>query len=274
MAVPNPNQQAARFVKDDGPESTATWLEAVDTAPTIDPDVLFRIRFALVVLAGGGKTTGYQLQRKLNAGGAWGNVSAASTVVRSAASANLSEGANTSRRLLTGYTYESPNHEIDMVDGVTASLKLPYNHGVDVEYAAIARSEDLAVGDDVFLRLIDTTDSAVMTGAFWAAHFIVGGALTAHLTETLTFSDAMGGSSEETVLAESLGLVDQVSIYRPPDRFLTLHETLTFSDYYGPSDLPPWSAETRVQRHYWALTATEPHYNAEVRTVREVTPLE
>jgi hypothetical protein len=273
MAVPNPTQQAWRFISDDGPEPTATPLAAADTAPTINSGVLFRIRFALIMDTWGGKTTGYQLQRKLNAG-AWANVDAASTVVRATASANLSEGGNTSRRLVAGYTYESPNHQIDMVDGVTASLKLVYNHCVDVECAVLARSADVAAGDTVWLRLLDTKDGDVMGGAFTDASFTVGGSLTAHLTETLTFSDALGGSSDETVLSESLGLLDHFSAYRPPDRFLTLHETLTFSDYWGPSAVPPWSSETRILRHYWALTAIEPHYHVEVRIVPEVTATE
>src|SRR6476469_7479822 len=95
-------QAAFRIRNDDGSETTATWKAAQNVNTAITVDTNFRVRF----LMQNSGTTGSnnlvaQLEYSLN-GGAYTNVNASSTVVRSSASPNVTDAANITQQLTGG----------------------------------------------------------------------------------------------------------------------------------------------------------------------------
>ena len=102
---------------DNGNETAATWKELADTNWTQKVDENFRVRFVVQETAGvsaADKT--FQLEYNRNGGG-WNDVNAASSVVRSWASPNVADGANTTQQVGSG-TFVTPNAGFDEVDGL------------------------------------------------------------------------------------------------------------------------------------------------------------
>src|SRR6478735_5493986 len=148
-------QAAFRLRNDDGNETTATWKAAQNSNVTQQCDTNLRVRF---LMQNTGTTASNnlvaQLEVSLNAG-AYANVSASSTVVRSSASPNVTDAANITQQLtggtgtfigLTGY---------DEVDGAAggASLDIPASGNFEVEYSVQIRSADVANGDIIHLKV-------------------------------------------------------------------------------------------------------------------------
>lgn len=155
------DQRHARFYADDGAINAATAIAAEDA--DIDSDDLAldtNVRLRIVVSETGAGTLGLagdscQLQYRLN-GGSWTVVDGSSSVVRSSASPNVTDGANLTR-LLTQFssnafvdgTYDEVNGRCGS-DGVSPA----WNNATDVEceWCVQFRGADLSPGDVVELR--------------------------------------------------------------------------------------------------------------------------
>lgn len=154
-------QDAFRGRNDDGNETTATykgsgadnenWSQAVD--------VNFRIRFHVQVTnacAAANKT--FQLQYALDTGsgyGAYTSVNASSSVVRSSASPNLADAANTTDQMTAGSGTFIGLTAFDEVDGLCggSTLDIPASGHTEVEFCCQIRSADVANGNTIKLRV-------------------------------------------------------------------------------------------------------------------------
>ena len=101
---PTWEQVSFRGRNDDGSETTATFIAALNTNWTQDSGALFRIRFDILEDAGGAvNNKPFKLQYNLASGG-WNDVDAASSVVQSLASDNLTDAEDTTQQLGGGGT--------------------------------------------------------------------------------------------------------------------------------------------------------------------------
>ena len=156
------NQQSFRARNDDGSESAATWIAAVNTNWTQAVDANFRIRFLVQETNGGSSNNASpQLQYNLNSGG-WNNVTASSTVVRSSASTQFADDDNTTQQVGSG-TFITPNSGMDEDNGLAgenSDIDFAGNDEVEVEYCVQIRSADVADADTIQLRVIDGATAA------------------------------------------------------------------------------------------------------------------
>ena len=157
------DQTSFRGVNDDGSESASTFKAAVNTNFNQLQDENFRIRFLIQEdddLEDLDMT--FQLQYNLNAGG-WNNVTAGSSVVRSAASTNFADGATTTQRIGAG-TFIGTNNGMDEVDGIAGGAGMDFtttiNQETEVEFCAQIRSADTTTGDTIQLRVINGKTSS------------------------------------------------------------------------------------------------------------------
>lgn len=152
------NQKAFRGRNDDGNETTATWQANQNVAWLQNVDVNFRVRLEVQETAGCAKTnfTTIQLQYNL-AGAGWVNVTATSNVVRSSASPNLADGANTTDQLTVGTGTFVGGGGFDEVNGIAGNTNMDISASghFEVEYCCQLRSADVVAGQVVELRVTD-----------------------------------------------------------------------------------------------------------------------
>jgi hypothetical protein len=109
------------------------------------------VRFEVEEDAGGEAVAGGQLEYDLNTSGSWLSVNASSSVVRSAASSHVADGAATAN-LLTAGAGAFVAGSFDEVDGDCADVNLTSQH-TEFEYCVQIRSADVAGGNTVRLRV-------------------------------------------------------------------------------------------------------------------------
>jgi hypothetical protein len=110
------DQDSFRARNDNGSETASTWSAAADTDWTQMVDKNFRLRFQVQENAGvadTGKT--FQLEYNRNGGG-WNDVTGSSFVIKASATANVSDGVDTTQQLGSG-TYIGTNAGFDETDG-------------------------------------------------------------------------------------------------------------------------------------------------------------
>lgn len=153
MAV-NLRQVAFRGRNDDGSETTATWIDALNTDFTHDVDVTFRIRF-LIDEIGGTQEKDHKPQLQYNHNGAgWVDANAASPSVidPSVLSSFYADDDDTTQQLGSG-TFISPNeamHEgVDLHGGKLMDMN---SNECEVEWAISIILADVADGDTIQLR--------------------------------------------------------------------------------------------------------------------------
>ena len=142
---------------DDGTESGSVIIGSVNTNPTLDVDTIYQVRFGLEETSGNiSKNTTAQLEYNLNGAG-WNDVNAASLVVQSAPSANLTDGDDTTQRI-TSFTFDTTNEGVDEVNGLagggTADIT---NTGFEVLYSIQILSGDVVHNDSIQLRIVRQT---------------------------------------------------------------------------------------------------------------------
>lgn len=164
-----------------------------------DLDANYRCRLRVRETAGGNPGGhSFQLEYRLN-GGTWTTVNATSSVVRSSASPNVTDGAATADNELTGGagTGVFDVGWFDEVDGLSASINMSANDWTDVEYCFQFRSADISDSDTVDLRVTDS-----------------GSALD-------TYTDAETPGTSWTITAAAGSLVvprhRQVAVHAPPE---------------------------------------------------------
>jgi len=146
-------QTTFRGRNDDGTETTATWkaIAGADWTQLVDEN--FRVRFNVAAaVANPTQNTAFKLRYSLN-GGAYTDVTAASSVVRAVASPNIADGVATTEQLAGANTFMAGT--IDEVDGTAAGFTAApaFPRDTEVEYCAQIRSADVAAGDTINLRL-------------------------------------------------------------------------------------------------------------------------
>lgn len=168
--MPNQFDEAHQRLYNDGTESGSVGYTVEDqtvvTLPASALDVVFQWRAQVRytgTTVGGTDTLNGQLQYRKN-GGAWTTVNGASSNVRSAATASIADGANTTRRLTdySGQTFDG-TAQFDEVDGSVAGVLLRVadpgvpNLSIYTEclFSIVFRSADLAHGDTIQLRVTD-----------------------------------------------------------------------------------------------------------------------
>lgn len=150
-------QYGFRARNDDGTLVTASWIAGANESWSQALDTRFRIRFVMQEIAGVVKpepSPRWQLQRRVN-GGAWANVDAASTAVRTSLSGFVADGTRTNEILFLGYG-DYRQGEFDEGNGRTGGWSGNYYMGGDhseEEYSIILRSVDITLADLVELRI-------------------------------------------------------------------------------------------------------------------------
>lgn len=151
------NQSQLRFGNDDGSETTQTFKAAVNTNITFgssDLDVNFLFRVESTDISGIGAVLTAQLNYSKN-GGAYTNVNASSSVVRSSNSPNITDNTATTKRLGGVSTFVAGN--FDSVDGLCSSVTLGANNETENLFCVQVRSVDVINGDTIDFRLTNGT---------------------------------------------------------------------------------------------------------------------
>ena len=167
VLAPAYEQDSFRGRNDDGSESAATWIAAINTDWTQNPDENFRVRFLVEETADAvDLDVTFQLQYNKNSGG-WNDVNAASTNVRSSASPNVVDGADTTKQMGGPGTFLTNNDGFDEVDGLAGGAVLDFsatiNEEVEVEFCIQIRTAETAPGDTIELRAIRAPSAAFAT---------------------------------------------------------------------------------------------------------------
>ena len=154
-------QVAFRGHKDDGNETTATWAANQNTNWTQLVDTNFRPRFLIEETGGGNDLLGFKLQYNLAAAG-WNDVNASSSVVRSSASANFADLADTTSQLTGGTgTFLADNDGMDEVDGAQPYKGSWASKKWEVEFCVQIRSADVTDAQTLQLRVIKDNSVAL-----------------------------------------------------------------------------------------------------------------
>ena len=168
LAVPTYSYTQASFRgrNDDGSETAATWIAALNTNFTQDVDTNFRIRF-LIQETEDVADANVQFQLQYNyEGGGWNDVNGSSSVVRSFASSEFTDGDDTTQQLGSG-TFISNNDCMDEANGLVGGANLDFtataNQEVEAEFCIQIRDADTSGGDTIQLRLIKEADEALTT---------------------------------------------------------------------------------------------------------------
>jgi hypothetical protein len=164
------DQDSFRARNDNGDEITATWPSSANTNWTQMVDKNFRVRFLVQEIGGiaeSDKT--FQLEYNLNGGG-WNDVTGASSVVKAAATANVTDAVDTTQQLGSG-TFVTPNASFDEADGLVggASLDFTGSDEMEAEFSLQIVGTDVSNGDTIQLRVkgLDTytnTPTVTVTG--------------------------------------------------------------------------------------------------------------
>jgi len=154
-------QRAFRGRNDNGDETTATWKATQGTDWTQAVDENFRVRFCAQEGAGcAGSNKVWQLQYNLAAAG-WNAVNATSSVVRSSASPNVTDGIGTTEQLTGGTgTFQGGSGStggFDEVNGAAGgnSMDVAASGHSEAEFCIQIRSADVTNGQTLQLRITD-----------------------------------------------------------------------------------------------------------------------
>jgi hypothetical protein len=146
-------------------------MAAANTNWTQMVDKNFRLRFLVQETSGISEwDKSFQLEYNLNGGG-WNDVTGASSVVKAGATANVTDGADTTQQLGSG-TYPPTNDGFDEADGLVGGTSLDFsgNDEVEVEFSLQIVGTDVSNGDTIQLRVkgldtYTTTPTMTVTGA-------------------------------------------------------------------------------------------------------------
>lgn len=138
---------------DDGSETAATGIAAVDTDASIDAGTILRARFSVLETAGGSQNNvQFQLQYQLNAGG-WLTVSTTSSVIVATASSFITDEQATTQQISTG-TFVVGACDVDGLAGEGNQIDYAGNDVSECEFCVQIVTADVADADQVQLRLL------------------------------------------------------------------------------------------------------------------------
>lgn len=151
----------------DGPETSATIIGSKNTNPTkgdLSNDTLYQLRIGVEETAGGGWMNAVlQLEYSLNSGG-WNHVDAASSVVQSLASGEVTivDGNDTTQRI-TAYTFDTTNQGIDEVNGISGGSDPDLNNnGFECLFCFQIIGSDVSDNDTIDFKVTDSVTTLDM----------------------------------------------------------------------------------------------------------------
>lgn len=216
---------AWRGRNDDGNETTATWKANQGVAWTQVTGVNLRVRFLHQQSAALVNNLNCQFQYSLN-NVDWVDVTASSNVVRSSASANVTDAAATTSQLTGGsgtYIGATCFDEADGNCGGTA-LDVASTGQFETEYCCQVRDVDVVDGQTIYLR-----DWNSDTGAAWTTYSGGVASLTVSGTRKAATpaADALGSynDSAPTIDKQDLASSD-ITVNVPPDANVAYGEIL------------------------------------------------
>lgn len=161
-AVPGTIVQDSFRGYNDGTEAGSVAIAAENANFSQALDTVFQMRFHLHEITNGVDAIGWQLQYNLASAG-WNDVNASSLVVRSAASAFLTEDEDTTERLTSTGAYAADNDGVDEVSGLTGIKTGGYwaLKNWEVLYSIQIRSADVTVGQTLQLRVVKQGGTAL-----------------------------------------------------------------------------------------------------------------
>jgi hypothetical protein len=153
--------KAWRGRNDDGTEITATWKAAQNVSWTQLVNTNFRIRFLHQQSVALLNNLDVQLQYSLD-NSVWVNVTASSLVIRSSASANVTDAANLTAQMTGGTGTFIGATAFDEVNGICGgnSLDVTATGNFETEFSVQLRGADTTNGQTVYLRTINSDTSA------------------------------------------------------------------------------------------------------------------
>jgi len=159
-ALPKFYQHSYRLRVDDGTEAAASWLADTNIGFIGLGGGPHRIRFCLRNLGDIPGSITPQLQYNKNGAG-WNDVDGSSSVIRSAASPYVADGAATTEQLSGPGTFTAG--EFDDSDGATAAIALSLTQDTEVEFCVAVQTGDVVTGDIVQLRVVDGSTAIYYT---------------------------------------------------------------------------------------------------------------
>jgi hypothetical protein len=169
MPLLSVSQKLGQFFFDNGSQSGDTAMAAENANINLPLGSLFIIRFELEIFSGLSVNAAYQLEYNLT--GTWNNVNAASSVIRSHASAFIADGTATTQRMSETNVNFQPG-VVDTVDGLTPAITLTTLPGIAPNPALIGATEvafccslqagDSSPGQIISLRLVDSAGNLLI----------------------------------------------------------------------------------------------------------------
>lgn len=150
----DPNQAQFRARNDDGNETGATWIAALNTNWSQNTGQNFRVRITTKADAGASSNSPIapQLWASLN-GGAYFQVTASSTIVKLVLSSQFTDGTATTQQISSGLglTYVAGSMQESSSSAVSRSMVAGINDAED-EWCLQITSSGTANGDTITLR--------------------------------------------------------------------------------------------------------------------------
>jgi hypothetical protein len=151
MAIPTFTQSHFRLRNDNGSESSATWIAAVDTNGILTCNLNFRVRFVVHNSGGNGAIVPY-LYYSLNSGG-YSAVSASSTSIKSIGSLYVSDNTATTNQLSDSTFTYAAGGQVECGDGQLASIPVTSSAYIELEFCLSIPAANVANGDSIALRV-------------------------------------------------------------------------------------------------------------------------
>ena len=151
-------QVSFRLRNDDGSESAATWVAAINTNASLNVDTNYRVRFGVHNAGTASGDLVAQLQYNLASAG-WNNVSGSSSVVRASLSTHFADDAATTEQMGGARTFLTAEPGMDEDNGRAGELGVNIQDVTEeweVEYCFQIRSADVTNGQTLQLRLVNT----------------------------------------------------------------------------------------------------------------------
>ena len=238
-------QKEFRLREDDGSESGATWIAAEGKGADWAKDTNLRFRAAVAKTNAGTASKAFKLQYSKN-GGTWTDVTGSSSNVRMAASANLTEGADTTQQISTGDTFVTNNNGQEDNDGVTTASEFQGNDTAELEFCVQIRSAEVTVSSRIGLRVVESDGTLLGTYTEEAEVGAAVGEMHADGFESGDFSgwDGVVNAGGDMTVTDAAALVGSKGLSLVPDDTTGEHVyenlapqtfTVAFSFHFDPN---------------------------------------
>ncbi len=159
-------QQGFRHRADDGDETTATWLHALDEdwkEKNTGLDTNLRVRFHVRQTVGISESSNLTLRYSHN-GGTYTRCNASSSVIQMSASPNFTNATDCTQQITSAPTFLGNNQGMEEDDGQTNNPLIVFAVGTrtEVEMCFQIIGADVSAGDIIQLRQYRTSDTETL----------------------------------------------------------------------------------------------------------------